>query len=103
MPRHALLTLSLVFASSCASQSRILTPLDLDSIDAVCDHLAALGCKEGLTVYNSDSPGPAGVPNLSCSDSYAKRMASGACINVKNLIQSTTCTNIAAAETRGCE
>jgi hypothetical protein len=41
-------------------------PVDTDLCGAMCAHLKSLGCEEGQDVYNSDMPGPTGVPNQTC-------------------------------------
>ena len=100
MPRFTFVFLSLALFS-CAPAPRV--PVDTDMLEATCDHLAALGCKEGLPLYDSSVPGPKGISNVSCADEYLKRANAGVCLNFKALSIVLSCADIKAAEQQGCE
>ena len=105
MPQSLLLLPLCLFLAGCTSNVAIKTPvnLDLDAIETACDHLALLGCKEGRSSYDSDTPGVQGVPNTTCAEAYAKRMLSGTCINVLALSKVSACNSVRATEQQGCD
>ncbi len=70
----------------------------------MCDHIGpkGLNCPEGQSVYDSDLPGAAGVPNESCADFCTKQQANGVFINPKCVMQVTSCSDIEAARQKTC-
>jgi len=70
-------------------------PPDTDLCGAVCAHLANLHCEEGSPVYDSDEPGPRGVPNLSCQAFCEKTQKRGVYVN-------PTCILKVTSVTKGC-
>jgi hypothetical protein len=76
---------------------------DSDLLGAMCAHLKVLGCEEGQDVYDSDNPGPAGVPNTTCEAEYIKIQSNGTYLNPKCLLKVTSCGEIEEARKRTCE
>lgn len=88
---------------SCTPATTPRAPIDSEVLEAACDHLAAIGCKEGMLLYDSDNPGPKGVPNTLCTEEYTKRINNGTCVNFKALAQIQSCAAVKAAQQQGCE
>lgn len=80
---------------------------DSQLIPEMCKHLGpkaegGLGCEEGMPVYNSDIPGPPGVPNQSCVDFYTELQAKGYFVNPRCVMHVTACDQIEAARQKLC-
>ena len=104
MPRFTFVFLGLtLFSCGTSSVSTPRVPIEADAFETACDHLAALGCKEGRSSYDPSLPGPKGIPNISCDEVYIQRVNKGTCINPKALSIVTSCAAVHAAEQQGCE
>lgn len=70
----------------------------------MCDHIGPNGlkCQEGNPIYDSDLPGPAGVPNESCTDFCTKQQGNGVFINPKCVAQVAACADIESARKKTC-
>jgi hypothetical protein len=80
---------------------------DTELIPGMCKHLGpkdqgGLGCDDGNPVYNSDLPGPAGVPNQSCVDFYTGLQNNGYFVNPKCVLSVTACDQVEAARQKTC-
>jgi nitrous oxide reductase accessory protein NosL len=66
---------------------------DTDVCAAMCEHLGpkGLNCEEGQPVYNSDLPGPTGVPNQSCESFCRETQINGLFLNPKCLKSVPSC------------
>jgi hypothetical protein len=62
-----------------------------------------LGCEEGDPVYDSDLPGPKGVPNKSCTAFCTGQQANGVFVNPRCIIQVKSCGEIESARQRTCK
>lgn len=78
------------------------SPPDTDLCGAMCDHLAVLGCEEGKPVYDSDRPGLAGVPNMSCTEFCQDQQAKGTYINPRCVLKVEKCADIEPARKLTC-
>ena len=74
------------------------------SCAAMCAHIGPTGlnCPEGQAIYDSSLPGPAGVPNESCTDFCTKQTANGVFLNPACIAQVTSCAGIEAARQQVC-
>ncbi len=75
---------------------------DSDLCGRMCDHLAALGCEEGKSVYDSDRPGPKGVPNMTCTEFCTDQQSKGTFINPRCVMNVTKCSEIEPARQKVC-
>lgn len=77
---------------------------DTSFCGAMCDHIGpkGLNCPEGKPVYDSDLPGPPGVPNESCTDFCSKQQQNGVYLNAKCVSQVASCAEIEAARKKTC-
>lgn len=69
-------------------------PIDTDQCGRMCTNLGELGCEEGKPVYNSDLPGPDGVPNQSCVEFCREMQDSGVWLNPKCVATVQECSQI---------
>jgi len=71
---------------------------------AMCAHIgpSGLNCPEGQPVYDSSLPGPANVPNESCTDFCARQEENGVFINPKCVAQVSSCADIEASRQKTC-
>ncbi len=76
---------------------------DTELCSPMCDHLATLKCEEARPTYDSDLPGPRGVPNLPCSLLCAQLQGNGYFVNPKCVMMVAVCTDIEAARKRKCD
>lgn len=75
---------------------------DTDQCGAMCTQLQVLKCAEGKDVYDSDLPGPAGVPNETCAQDCEKQQNNGVFYNPKCVKLVTSCKDIEAARKKTC-
>jgi hypothetical protein len=77
---------------------------DVDLCGSMCDHLGpkGLNCEEGGPVYDSDLPGPNGVPNESCEDFCKKQENAGSYLNPRCLAKTPTCAEIEIYRSMDC-
>jgi hypothetical protein len=75
---------------------------DSDLCNQMCDHLAVLGCEEGKPVYDSDRPGPKGVPNMTCTEFCLDQQSKGTFINPRCVIRVHKCSEIESARQNVC-
>lgn len=75
---------------------------DSNQCQAMCDHLKELGCEEGQPLYNSDLPGPAGVPNQSCTDWCGEIQAKGTFLNPRCVKKAPFCEMIEEWRKKTC-
>ena len=72
----------------------------------MCDHLKKNHCEEGGDVYDSDRPGPKGVPNLTCAAHCEQLQSRGYFVNPKCILEvksfSPDCPEIEEARQRSC-
>lgn len=78
---------------------------DTELCGAVCKHIGpeGLNCEEGQPVYDSDKPGPKGVPNESCEEFCALQQNNGVVLNPKCLLLVKSCDEIEAARNKVCQ
>lgn len=102
--------------TSCQAKQPIplkLAPIEIpdDSFcGAMCRHLGpktpdtpdALNCEEGGPVYNSDLPGPVGLPNQSCRDFCLSTQSNGVFLNPRCLMKVPSCDLIEEWRTKSC-
>ncbi len=75
--------------------------------DAMCKHIGpksqgGLGCEEGNPVYDSDRPGPAGVPNKTCTDFCVEQQNNGVFINPRCVMKVKSCDEVEMARLKTC-
>lgn len=80
---------------------------DTELIPEMCRHIGpvsegGLGCDEGNPTYNSDLPGPPGVPNQSCVDFYTELQDRGYFVNPRCILLVTSCDQIEPARQKLC-
>jgi hypothetical protein len=75
---------------------------DTQDCKVLCDHLAKLGCEEGHPVYNSDLPGPYGVPNQSCAEWCTEIQDRGTFLNPKCVKKVQSCVQIEEWRKKTC-
>ena len=68
----------------------------------MCDHLRSLHCAEGQPVYDSDRPGPVGVPNETCEEFCQQEEQNGINLNTLCLSQVPTCDQIEEWRLKSC-
>ncbi len=81
-------------------------PPDTELCAPMCAALVKAGCEEGKPTYDSDKPGPRGVPNISCTDLCIQLQGSGYFVNPKCVMQVTTCakgTEVEEARKKKCD
>lgn len=106
MKTKILVALAAFLLTACptpAPTPRVVPAPDSDSLGAMCQHLKKLGCEEGEDVYDSDVPGDAGVPNVTCEAAYRKMQENGVFLNPKCVLKVTSCSEIEAARKNKCE
>lgn len=66
---------------------------DSDLCGKMCKHIGPEGlkCEEGEPVYDSDKPGPVGVPNTSCEEFCKMSQALGMPLNPRCVSLAPTC------------
>lgn len=62
----------------------------------MCRHFRELKCDEGNPIYDSDAPGPVGVPNTTCEMFCTSQMDLGVNLNTECAIKAPTCEEIEA-------
>lgn len=67
---------------------------DSNLCGAMCDYLVQLGCEEGKPLYDSDLPGPRGVPNETCENWCIKTQDHGIFLNPRCVMKASSCLNI---------
>jgi len=108
MKRHLLPAIFAAFALfGCPKQSTSVVnvapiPTDTDLIPAMCTHLQVLGCAEGKDLYDSDLPGPHGIPNETCAQFYEKQQDNGIFINPRCVMKVSSCADIESARQKDC-
>lgn len=85
---YPLLLLTVVLSSSCNPPKEADTPSpapinvpDTEMCPVMCEHFKALKCEEGDPLYNSDLPGPKGVPNQTCAEWCVEIQSKGTYLN----------------------
>lgn len=73
------------------------TPPDTNLCGKMCDHLAKLGCEEGQSVYDIDTPGPPDVPNVTCAAFCERLQKNGVFVNPKCVLDVKSCEEIEPA------
>ena len=78
---------------------------DSDVCSAMCQHIGpaaqgGLGCEEGNPVYDSDKPGPNGVPNESSPEFCKLTQDSGISMNPRCVLRVQSCDQIEFARTK---
>jgi hypothetical protein len=108
--RHAFLVLStLLMLVGCPKQQPVspnpLPAPDTDLCGKMCEHLGpkGLNCPEGQDVYDSDKPGPHGVPNETCEQFCQYQQDNGAFVNPRCLIQVPRCADIETWRQKTCQ
>ncbi len=77
-------------------------PTPQSGCDEMCKHIGpvtagGLGCEEGNPVYDSDVPGPAGVPNVTCVAFCEKQQENGVSLNTSCVSKVKSCDEIESA------
>lgn len=104
--RHTLAIL--LFCLSCSSNGRSPPspnppiPPDTDLCGSMCTHLEVLKCEEGKPVYDSDCPGPVGVPNVTCTEFCVKQQKRGSYMNPSCVLTVEACPQIEEARQKTC-
>lgn len=103
----------LTFLTACPGPSPGPSPNPIPTPDSalcgdMCKHIGpkdqgGLGCEEGTPVYDSDLPGPKGVPNKSCTDFCTGQQANGVFVNPRCVMQVKSCDEIESARQRTCK
>lgn len=111
--RQYLLLLALVLVACPPANSPSPSPTPTPTPDSelcgqMCQHIGpkaqgGLGCPEGDPVYDSDLPGPRGVPNKSCELFCKDQQTNGVFINPRCVMQVTACDQIETARQRTCK
>lgn len=106
----AVLVLLTVVLSSCNPQKEADAPgpspinvPDTDQCKPMCAHLSTLKCEEGEDLYNSDLPGPKGVPNQSCQSWCEELQGKGTFLNPRCVQTITSCDQVEAARKKTCK
>lgn len=81
---------------------------DSELCEPMCKHIGpltqgGLGCEEGYPVYDSDKPGPKGVPNKTCVDFCTEQQANGVFVNPKCVMGVKRCEDIESARQQICQ
>lgn len=76
------------------------TPPAPEQCKLMCRRLSDLGCEEGKPVFDSDQPGPEGVPNTSCEEFCQTSEKRGAMINPRCVKLTEACEQIEMLRTR---
>lgn len=87
----------LIVLIACSSTQKSPNPIpapDSDLCGAMCNHLVQLGCEEGQPLYDSDLPGPRGIPNQSCEGFCQKQQKNGIFINPRCVMWASSCTAV---------
>ena len=76
----------------------------LSDCEVMCRHIGPdhLDCEEGAAVYDSDLPGPPGVPNQSCAAFCERQQSNGVLINPRCVARVQSCDEIETAR-QHCE
>ena len=105
-PVHLLL---LALVAGCQSSSTAVTvPPDTNLCAAACQHIGpvdagGIGCEEGEPLYDSNKPGPEGVPNETCTEFCEHQQGQGVFVNPRCLMQITSCDQIESARAKTCQ
>ena len=89
-----LLPLFLGCSSANQEKAEVPQPLpDTELCKGACEHIgpSGLGCEEGKEVYDSDTPGPKDVPNMTCETFCKMSQDRGAFFNPRCLILVPSC------------
>lgn len=90
-------------SQGCHPEPRYPEPKDTAMCPKACDHLRALGCEEGKPYYDSDKPGPKGVPNASCEEFCQHQQDNHIALNPTCLAVVPSCDQIEAWRTKDCQ
>lgn len=77
-------------------------PPDTELCPAMCVHLRAIHCEEGLPFYDSDQPGPLDVPNTTCEVFCQTQQKNGVFVNPRCVILAPACGEIEAWRKKAC-
>jgi hypothetical protein len=109
MMRRFAALLALLSVCSCPSTPSPVSPNPLPAPDtascaAMCDHIGpkGLNCAEGKDVYDSDKPGPVGVPNSTCAQFCQYEQDNGIFVNPKCVAQVPSCEEIEQWRQKAC-
>ena len=100
---------ALIFLAACNPAANPVVPEpDTDLCPQMCQHIGpadagGLGCPEGDPLYNASLPGPANVPNETCTQFCQHQQANGVFINPRCVMQVTSCSQIEAARAKTCQ
>lgn len=77
-------------------------PPDTDLCGKMCQRIGPQGlkCEEGMPVYDSDQPGPVGVPNVTCEAFCRTSQDRGSFFNPRCVALVRACSEIEAARKR---
>lgn len=77
---------------------------DTTECEAMCNHIGpqGLNCEEGQPVYNSDLPGPPGIPNQPCKDWCEEIQTRGTFLNPRCVKTVPTCDLIEEYRKKTC-
>jgi hypothetical protein len=102
--RHTVSTLAIALLVACSTDRvRSPNPLpapDSDRCEPMCNYLLQLGCDEGKPLYDSDKPGPVGVPNEQCPEWCVKQQANGVFLNPRCIMKAPSCLAVEAYRAR---
>lgn len=75
---------------------------DSDLCEDMCNYLTQLGCEEAQPLYDSELPGPRGIPNETCVQWCVKQQAKGLYLNPRCVMQAKSCLEIEELRARNC-
>lgn len=75
---------------------------DSDMCGSMCSYLIQLGCDEGKPLYDSDLPGPVGIPNESCEVWCKKQQTNGIFLNPRCVMKAQSCGEVEALRLQVC-
>lgn len=90
----AILSVVAIILVGCPTPGKSPNPIpvpDTHMCGDMCNYLIQLGCEEGKPLYDSDVPGPVGVPNESCEDWCVKQQGNGIFLNPRCVMKATSC------------